>query len=149
MTDATSGQNAAFGTNAAGITPVGLLDVEHFITLDRQSIRLQFALGIILLSVGTLGIFGAFAHLADPDPGVDLGIGAANSAGNGFANFDTISKCVGLVINLAGLFPFNNCWSRWERIRTLRAIQHNPSILDTSVRNDLIRKLYAKFLGVS
>jgi len=131
------------------MTPVGMLDVEHFITLDRQSIRLQFALGIALLIVGTLGIFGAFAHFANPDPGVDLGIGTGDGAGIGFANFDVLSKCVGLVINLAGLFPFNNCWSRWERIRTLRAIQHNPAILDTSVRNDLVRKLYAKFLGVS
>jgi len=115
------------------------LDVEHFIALDRQSIRIQFGLGIALLVVGTLGIFGAFAHLADSGAG----------PGTSLANFDLISKCVGLVINLAGLFPFNNCWSRWERIRTLRAIKLNPAMLDTSDRNDLIRKLYAKFLGVS
>jgi len=121
------------------MAPAATLDVEHFIALDRQSIRIQFGLGIALLIVGTLGIFGAFAHLADS------GTGPAT----GFANFDIISKCVGLVINLAGLFPFNNCWSRWERIRTLRAIKLNPAMLDTSDRNDLIRKLYAKFLGVA
>ena len=35
-----------------------------------------------------------------------------------------------------------------ERIKTLRAIKLNPTALDADTVNDLIRKLYAKFLGV-
>jgi len=112
--------------------PTTTFDVRHFIALDRRSIRIQFGLGVALLIVGTLGIFGAFSEVAAP----------------GIPNFETISKGVGLVINLAGLFPFNSCWSRWERIQTLRAIEANPEALDAESTNDLIRKLYAKFLGV-
>jgi hypothetical protein len=59
-----------------------------------------------------------------------------------------ITKGVGLVVSLVGLFPFNNCWSRWERIKTLRAIKLNPALLDSESTHDLIRKLYEKFLGV-
>src|SRR5215813_2618539 len=119
MANAVAGQNAAFGTTAA-------FDVEHFIALDQQSIRIQFGLGIALLAVGTFGVLGAFAGLVQP-----------GGASLGFVNFDAISKAVGLVIDLAGLFPFNNCWSRWERIRTLRAITLNPAALDAETRNDL------------
>ena len=108
------------------------VDVDHFIELDRQSIRIHFMLGLALLVVGTLGISGAFSGLFS----------------SGVPNFESISKGVGLVINLAGLFPFNNCWSRWERIKTLRAIKLNPSAMDADALNELIRKLYAKFLGV-
>jgi hypothetical protein len=115
-----------------GQMPNGTIDVDHFIELDRQSIRIHFVLGLALLVVGTLGISGAFSGLIS----------------SGVPNFETISKGVGLVINLAGLFPFNNCWSRWERIKTLRAIKLNPSLMDSAALNELIRKLYAKFLGV-
>jgi hypothetical protein len=59
-----------------------------------------------------------------------------------------ITKAAGGAISLAGLFPFNNCWSRWERIKTLRAILRNPSALDPDSEHELVRKLYAKFLGV-
>ena len=108
------------------------IDVSHFIELDRQSIRLQLVAGVLLFIVGTLGILGAFTKLVDA----------------GGANIEMISKGVGLVVDLVGLFPFNNCWSRWERIKTLRAMKQNPSVLDSETEHELVRKLYAKFLGV-
>ena len=107
-------------------------DVDHFIELDRQSIRLQLVAGVLLFIVGTFGILGAFAKLV----------------GAGAPNIEMITKGVGLVVDLVGLFPFNNCWSRWERIKTLRAIKLNPAVLDSETVHELVRKLYAKFLGV-
>jgi len=107
-------------------------DFEHFIALDRQSIRVQLAAGAILLAIGGLGLLGAFSALVQP----------------GAANIDMITKIAGVGVSLAGFFPFNNCWARWERIKTLRAIRRNPSALDPDSEHELVRKLYAKFLGV-
>ena len=107
-------------------------DFDHFIALDRQSIRLQLVAGALLLLVGALGLFGPFTALVAP----------------GAANIDLIAKGAGAVTSLIGLFPFSNCWSRWERIKTLRAIRLNPSSLDPNSEQELFRKLYAKFLGV-
>lgn len=115
-----------------GQMPNATIDVEPFIELDRQFIRIHFVLGLVLLAIGTLGMAGAFSSILS----------------SGVPNFDIISQGVGLIIDLAGLFPFGDCWSRWERIKTLRAIQHNPSAMDADALNELIRKLYAKFLGV-
>jgi len=52
------------------------------------------------------------------------------------------------VVGLIGLFPFNNCYARWERIKTLQAIKLHPEALDPDSEHELVRKLYAKFLGV-
>ena len=107
-------------------------DFEHFIALDRQSIRVQLAAGAVLLAVGALSLFGAFGGLVQP----------------GAANIEMITKAAGGAISLAGLFPFNNCWARWERIKTLRAIRRNLSGLDPDILRVLLGQLYAKFLGV-
>lgn len=107
-------------------------DVEHFIVLDRQSIRFQIVAGIVLVVVGLFGFFGLFAKLI----------------ASGGDSFEMISKGVGLVVSLVGLFPFNNCYARWERIKTLQAIQLHPEALDAASAHELVRKLYAKFLGV-
>ncbi len=107
-------------------------DVEHFIALDRQSIRIQLGIAAAIVVLGLFGIFGLFAKLAT----------------SGSGDFDTISKGVGLVVTLVGLFPANNCWTRWERIKTLRAIQLHPEMLDAATEQEFVRKLYAKFLGV-
>ncbi|WP_155888770.1 hypothetical protein [Inquilinus limosus] len=109
-----------------------VLDFDHFIALDRQSIRLQLAAGVLLLCIGSLGVFGAFSSLIQPSP----------------PNVEMIVQSIGAVVGVAGLFPFNNCWSRWERIKTLQAIRLNPSVLDKDSEQELLRKLYAKFLGV-
>jgi hypothetical protein len=109
-------------------------DVDPFIAMDRQAIWLQFLAGLLLVAIGTVAFLGG-AQL--------VGAASANTP-----NVDVIAKGVGIVINLVGLFPFNNCWSRWERIKTLRAIKLNPGVLDPESVRDLIRKLYAKFLGV-
>jgi hypothetical protein len=108
------------------------LDVDHFIAMDRQSIALQLGAGGVLVLVGMLGLLGTLGKVVGSD----------------VPNIDMITKGVGLVVSLVGLFPFNNCWSRWERIRTLRAIRDNPTLLDSVSAHDLVRKLYAKFLGV-
>lgn len=107
-------------------------DFDHFIALDRQSIRLQLVAGTLLVLVGALGLLGAFTAFVQ----------------SGAPNVDLIAKGVGVVTSLVGLFPFNNCWSRWERIKTLRSIRLNPTSLDPSTEQELLRKLYAKFLGV-
>jgi hypothetical protein len=109
-------------------------DVDHFIALDRLSIRLQLLAGLLLVLIGTLAFWGGAKLIL---------AGSANSP-----NVDVITKGVGVVIDLVGLFPFNNCWARWERIKTLRAIKLNPGVLDPESVHELIRKLYAKFLGV-
>jgi hypothetical protein len=108
------------------------LDVDHFIELDRQAFRLQLGAGSVLLLIGMLGVWGTLGTL--------VGVQGPN--------IDMITKGVGLVISLAGLFPFNSCWSRWERMKTLRAIKLNPALLDADSTHELVRKLYAKFLGV-
>ena len=72
--------------------------------------------------------------------------GAQHAAGGD--TFDTISKGAGFVVGLIGLFPFNNCYARWERIKTLQAIKLHPEALDPDSEHELVRKLYAKFLGV-
>lgn len=107
-------------------------DVEHFIALDRQSIRIQLIVAAVIILVGIFGLSGLLAKLAT---------GTADS-------FDTVSKGVGLVVTLLGFFPANNCWTRWERIKTLQAIQLHPGSLDPESEHELVRKLYAKFLGV-
>lgn len=109
-----------------------ILDVDHFIKMDRQAIRLQLMAGLMLLIIGSLGALGAFAKLVEA----------------GSSNVEVISKGVGVVVSLVGLFPFNNCWARWERIKTLRTIKLNPAALDPESVHELVRKLYAKFLGV-
>ena len=111
---------------------VATFDVEHFIALDRQSIRLQLIVGVLLVVVGLFGVFGLFAKLATA----------------GGDSFEMISKGAGFVVGLVGLFPFNNCYARWERIKTLQAIQLHPEALDPDSEHELVRKLYAKFLGV-
>ncbi len=108
------------------------LDVDHFIAMDRQSIGFQLGAGVVLVLVGTLGLLGTLGRLVGSDA----------------PNVDMITKGIGLVVSLVGLFPFNNCWARWERIKTLRAIKSNPALLDSQSAHDLVRKLYAKFLGV-
>lgn len=115
-----------------GQMPNATIDVEPFIELDRQFIRIHFVLGLVLLVIGTLGMSNVFSSLIS----------------SGVPNADTISQGVGLIVNLAGLFPFGNCLFRWERIKILRTMKHNPSGMDAAAVNELIRKLYAKFLGV-
>jgi uncharacterized membrane protein YidH (DUF202 family) len=106
-------------------------DVEHFIALDRRSIVIYSAAGAALLAFGLFAILG-FAQLVA-------------SGGN---SFDTISKGVGVLVSLTGLFPFSNCYARWERIKTLQAMQRHPEALDAATEQELVRRLYAKFLGV-
>jgi hypothetical protein len=108
------------------------LDVGHFIELDRQSIRFQVVAGVVLLAAGGAVMVGGFGKLPSVG-GYDL---------------ETITKAGGMLVSLVGLFPFNNCWSRWERIKMLRVLQQNPEALDTATRNELVKKLYSKFLGV-
>jgi hypothetical protein len=108
------------------------LDVRHFIELDRQSIRYQVAAGVALLVAGGAVMVGGFGKLP-PVGGYDL---------------ETITKAGGMLVSLIGLFPFNNCWSRWERIKMLRLMQQDPDALDSATRNELVKKLYSKFLGV-
>ncbi len=108
------------------------LDVGHFIELDRQSIRYQIVAGVVLLLAGVAVMLGGLGK-GPPVGGYDL---------------ETITKAGGMLVSLVGLFPFNNCWSRWERIRMLRQMQQNPDALDAETRNDLVKKLYSKFLGV-
>jgi hypothetical protein len=109
-------------------------DVDPFIAMDRQAIRFQLLAGLLLV------VFGAVAFL--------WGATLVVSASANTANVDMIAKGAGIVIELVGLFPFNNCWARWERIKTLRAIKLNPGVLDPESVRELVRKLYAKFLGV-
>jgi hypothetical protein len=108
------------------------LDVSHFIELDRQSIRYQVVAGIVLLAAGGAVMVGGFGKVP-PVGGYDL---------------ETITKAGGMLVSLIGLFPFNNCWSRWERIKMLRLLQNDPDALDSDTRNELVKKLYSKFLGV-
>jgi|SRR4051812_12630539 hypothetical protein len=108
------------------------LDVGHFIELDRQSIRYQVVAGVVLLLAGAAVMLGGFGKPA-PVGGYDL---------------ETITKAGGMLLSLVGLFPFNNCWSRWERIKMLRMMQQDPDALDSESRNELVKKLYSKFLGV-
>ena len=108
------------------------LDVGHFIELDRQSIRYQVAAGVVLLLAG-VGVMVSGFGKGPPVGGYDL---------------ETITKAGGALLSLVGLFPFNNCWSRWERIKTLRQMQKDPDALDAETRSELVKKLYSKFLGV-
>jgi hypothetical protein len=109
-----------------------IFEVDHFIELDRQSIRFQLAAGLFLCAVGGAVMLVGFSPLAV----VSL------------YNLETVTKAGGFLVSLVGLFPFNNCWSRWERIKTLRMIKHNPAVLDAETERELVRKLYQKFLGV-
>jgi hypothetical protein len=105
-------------------------DVEHFIALDRQSIRLQLVAGALVFIIALLVAFG-LARFIGATGGVDV-----------------ITKGAGVFIGLVSLFPFNNCYARWERIKTLEAIKLHPDALDAHSTHDLVKKLYAKFLGV-
>jgi len=108
------------------------LDVGHFIELDRQSIRYQVVAGVVLLVAG-VGVMVSGFGKGPPVGGYDL---------------ETISKASGILVSLIGLFPFNTCWSRWERIKMLRLMQKDPDALEAETRNELVKKLYSKFLGV-
>jgi len=108
------------------------LDVGHFIELDRQSIRYQIVAGVVLLLAGAGVMVSGFGK-GPPVGGYDL---------------ETVTKAGGALLSLVGLFPFNNCWSRWERIKTLRLMQTNPDAIDAETRSELVKKLYSKFLGV-
>jgi len=106
--------------------------IDHFIEMDRQSIRFQMTIGVLMLLIGSSILVVAYA--------------GAFSGGN--VNMDIITKAAGVLINIFGLFPFNSSWSRWERIKTLEIIRDTPEALDPNSTKDLIIKLYAKFLGV-
>lgn len=108
------------------------LNVDHFIAMDKQSIRLQIAAGLPLLAIGGLGLAGTFTKLVEiGNPDVEL-----------------IGKGVSLVVTLVGLFPFKACWERWQRVQTLEMIKADPAALDAEHTHELIYKLYQKFLGV-
>jgi hypothetical protein len=107
-------------------------DFDHFIALDRQSIRFQLVAGTLLIIIGALVIIGAFTAIAPSEGG----------------NLEVITKSIGSLVSLAGLYPFSNCWSRWERIKTLQAMRLNPGALDPDSMHELVRKLYFKFVGV-
>ena len=108
------------------------INVDHFIELDRQSIRLQVIAGLLVVVLGILALSGM----------------ASKMISVGGPNVDLIDKGVGLVVTLTGIFPFNNCWSRWERIKTLQAIKLNPALLEPETLQKLLSQLYSKFLGV-
>jgi hypothetical protein len=125
------------GKESAGSAGISLMTsatfyVDHFIKLDRQYIRFQLVAGVFLVVIGTLVMVGTFN-------------GAFVAGG---PNVDMIARGVGVVVDLVGMFPFNNCWSRWERIKTLQEIKRNPALLDAKRAHELVDKLYAKFLGV-
>lgn len=107
-------------------------NLNHIIAMDRQSFRVQIAIGAIVLAVGLA--VTAFGFVGVP------------SAGE--SDLDMIIKLGGFVMDLAGLFPFNNCLTLWQRIRTLRAIQLNPDLLGAETVRDMVTKMYAKILGV-
>jgi hypothetical protein len=108
------------------------LNVDHFIAMDRQSIRLQIAAGLPLLAIGGLGLAGTFTKLVE--------------AGN--PDVELIGKGVSLIVTLIGLFPFKTCWERWQRVQMLEAIKADPAALDAEHTHELIYKLYQKLLGV-
>lgn len=107
-------------------------DFDHFIALDRQSIRFQLLAGTLLIIIGAVVIIGAFTTLGQ----------------GGGGNLEVITKSIGTLVSLGGLYPFSNSWSRWERIKTLQAMRLNPGALDPDSTHELFRKLYFKYLGV-
>jgi hypothetical protein len=107
-------------------------DLNHFIAIDRQSFQLQIAIGAVVLVVGSAVTAYGFSGMA----------------ASGESSLDTIIKLGGFVMDLAGLLPFNNCLTLWQRIKTLRAIQLNPNSLGAAVVRDMVTKMYAKLLGV-
>jgi hypothetical protein len=107
--------------------------LEHFIAMDKRYIRILLPIGLFLVASGLLGVFGTIriaVHGSESDA------------------INTITKALGALVTVIGLFPFNSCYVRWERIQTLRVIEHNPKALDYKSKHDLVCKLYAKFLGV-
>jgi hypothetical protein len=110
-----------------------VLNVDHFIAMDRQTIQVQFAIGVVLLLIGSAVTAAGFSEMVPA----------------GKADIETIVKLGGFVMDLVGLYPFNNCWTRWQRINTLRAMQRNPALLQSEDARALLNKLYEKFLGVS
>jgi hypothetical protein len=108
------------------------LNVDQFIAMDRQSIRLQIAAGVPLLAIGAFGLAGMFGKLIE----------------TGNPDIDLIGKGLSLVVTLVGIFPFKTCWERWQRIQTLEVIKAHPEALDAEHTHELVYKLYQKFLGV-
>jgi len=113
--------------------PAATFDVEHFIALDKRYIRILLPFGLVLILVGLLALTGIFRVVVH---------------GNESQVIDSITKGGGAIVTVIGLFPFNNCYSRWERIQTLRMMKLNPNALDYKSKHELVSKLYAKFLGV-
>jgi hypothetical protein len=108
-------------------------DVEHFIALDKRYIRILFPFGLLLVVVGVLTLAGIFRVVVH---------GSESQA------IDTITKGGGALVTVIGFFPFSNCYSRWERIQTLRMMKLNSNSLNYESKVELVSKLYAKFLGV-
>jgi hypothetical protein len=114
------------------MTEPSTLHIDRFIKLDRDSIRVQLVVGLVLFVAGIIVMLAGFGKLVTA----------------GSFSLDTITKVGGFLITLVGLFPFNNCCSRWERIKMLRAMKLDPQALDAATTEELVRKLYQKFLGV-
>ena len=106
------------------------LKVDHFIRLDQQALWIygSIFLGILILGGGAI-IFALISGTGDPD-------------------FDRILKWSGPGMTLISGFPLNSFVSRWERMKTLQAINLDPTVFDTDSLRALIQKLYARSLGV-
>jgi len=104
------------------------LSIDHFIAMDWQAIRLRLLLGAALIALGGLLAFGA--------------VNALPIEGDKYMDF--AGKAVGLITSLTGLYPFNDSWVRWERIKTLAAIRQQPGLLEQSFVEDMIKALYKK-----
>jgi hypothetical protein len=108
-------------------------EVEHFIALDRQSIRLQVIAGVVLVAIGIA---------------VLLSSGAITAVAGGGASLDIATKAAGFLNTLAGFYPFNGSWTTWQQMKTLEAMKANPQLLESEEGKALVNKLYQKFLGV-
>jgi hypothetical protein len=102
------------------------LNLDHFIALDKRYIRILLPVGFLLVFIGLLGLSGLFRVVVTAK---------ASDA------VDMIVKAFGLLVSVIGLYPFNNCYVRWERIQTLRAINLNPDALDYSRASSLFQEV--------
>ena len=107
-------------------------DVEALISMDRTAVRILLLAGAVFLVLGAA---------------VGLGIGGQLFGGQG-EFLELAEKSAGVVSSIVGLYPFNLCWQRWQRLKQLEVLRSNPNLIEPATMRELLGSLVRQNLGV-